>query len=341
MRRHRQVRYPLAFLTVAVGIAAVPAVVTAADGTDAVAPADGASQAASTPAPPSEEEPAPAPPTEEPPAPETTEPPVDHEPPVTTPDEPEAPAPPETTPSTPDPEPTPRPVEETPAPRPDTEPAAPSVDRTIESTPSDDDDELDADVPDAAPDVHVVRPIAFPVLGSVNYGNDWGNCRDGCARRHQGTDMIGVRMQPLLAAVDGTVTRIRYENVGTAGTVISITGADGWYYNYFHVNNDTPGTDDGLAGTEWQVSPQLTVGSTVKAGQVIGYMGDSGNAEGSVPHLHFEIRTPDRTPVNPYPSLTAAQAPETCMPVEDVTLTDPAELTPAAVSIIQIGRAHV
>ena len=53
--------------------------------------------------------------------------------------------------------------------------------------------------------------------------------------------MIGVRMQPLLAAVDGTITRIRYENEGTAGVVITITGADGWYYNYFHVNNDTPG----------------------------------------------------------------------------------------------------
>ena len=347
MRRHRQVRYPLAFLTVAVGIAAVPAVVTAADGTDPVEPADGATPAAPTPAPPAEEEPAPAPPTTEaPPPPETTEPPADPEPPVTTPDEPEAPAPPDDHAL-------------------DSRAGSrlrlrwrrlprrgrprrgrrPSRHGRLERTPSDDNDELDIDVPDAAPDaapdVQVVRPIAFPVLGSVNYGNDWGNCRDGCARRHQGTDMIGVRMQPLLAAVDGTVTRIRYENVGTAGTVISITGADGWYYNYFHVNNDTPGTDDGLAGPEWQVSPQLTVGSTVKAGQVIGYMGDSGNAEGSVPHLHFEIRTPDRTPVNPYPSLAAAQAPETCMPVEDVALTDPTELTPAAVSIIPIdGRGR-
>ena len=85
------------------------------------------------------------------------------------------------------------------------------------------------------------------MLGTVQYANGWGDCRDGCARRHQGTDMIGVRMQPLLAAVDGTVTPIRYENAGTAGNVITITGADGWYYNYFHVNNDTPGTDDGLA----------------------------------------------------------------------------------------------
>ena len=51
-----------------------------------------------------------------------------------------------------------------------------------------------------------------------SYGNDWGNCRDGCSRRHVGTDMVGVRMQPLLAAVDGTVTRVRYENSGTAGS---------------------------------------------------------------------------------------------------------------------------
>ena len=211
-------------------------------------------------------------------------------------------------------------MEETSATQPTTpptsEPAQEPVERRTEATPRDD-DELDVDQPEAAPDVRVVRPIAFPVLGTVQYGNDWGNCRDGCTRRHQGTDLIGVRMQPLLAAVDGTVTRIRYENVGTAGSVISITGADGWYYNYFHVNNDTPGTDDGLAGHEWQISPQLTVGSTVRAGQVIGYMGDSGNAEGSVPHLHFEIRQPDRTPVNPYHSLAAAQAPETCLPIED------------------------
>ncbi len=113
------------------------------------------------------------------------------------------------------------------------------------------------DVSDVS-DAVVVRPIAFPVLGSVRYSNDWGACRDGCNRRHQGTDMIGVRMQPLLAAVDGTVTRIRYENAGTAGVVVSITGADGWYYNYFHVNNDTPGTDDGAAGPEWQIVPGLT-----------------------------------------------------------------------------------
>jgi Peptidase family M23 len=183
----------------------------------------------------------------------------------------------------------------------------------------------------------ITRPIAFPVLGTVQYANGWGDCRDGCARRHVGTDMLGVRMQPLLAAVDGTITRIQTD-AGISGNGITVTGADGWYYNYFHVNNDTPGTDDGLAAPHWQVSPKLTVGSRVRAGQVIAYMGDSGNAEGSVPHLHFEIRTPDRTPVNPYPSLVAAQKRETCEPVDGARTNSMLDsLSPSAVAVIPLA----
>ena len=156
------------------------------------------------------------------------------------------------------------------------------------------------------------RSIAFPVLGPVSYSNDWGACRDGCSRHHQGNDLLGVRMQPLLAATDGVVSRIRYENAGNAGAIITLTDADGWSYNYFHVNNDTPGSDDGGAGPQWQISPYITVGTRVEAGRIIGYMGDSGNSEHSVPHLHFEVRRPDGTPVNPYPSLQAAQQRQLC-----------------------------
>ncbi len=183
----------------------------------------------------------------------------------------------------------------------------------------------------------ITRPISFPVLGPVRYANDFGACRDGCARHHQGNDIIGVRMQPLLAAIDGTITMIRNEQ-GIAGVGIRVTGDDGWYVNYFHVNNDTPGTDDGQANLEWQVSPGLAVGSRVHAGQVIGYMGDSGNAEYSVPHLHFEIRMADHTPVNPYYSLVAAQRRETCTPDVGAWTNTPLEaLSPAAVAVIPLA----
>ena len=187
----------------------------------------------------------------------------------------------------------------------------------------------------------ITRPITFPVLGPVSYSNGWGDCRDGCTRHHQGTDILGVRMQPLLAAVDGTVTRVRLENAGIAGVVITVTGDDGWYYNYFHVNDDTPGTDDGLADPEWQVSPGLTVGSRVRAGQVIGYMGDSGNAESSVPHLHFEIRTPDHTPANPYQSLVAAQRRGTCAGGDEAWTNAALDtLSPSAVAVISLAGSR-
>jgi hypothetical protein len=150
------------------------------------------------------------------------------------------------------------------------------------------------------------------VLGPVTYEDSWGACRDGCARSHVGTDIIGVQMQPLLAAVDGTVTRISPQVTGISGVAIAITGPDGWRYNYFHVNNDTPGTDDGAALQAWEIAPGLQVGSTVRAGQIIGYMGNSGNAEASTTHLHFEIRDPAGVAQPSYTSLKAAEAVQAC-----------------------------
>ena len=303
MRRRLDFRHPIAFLTVVAGVAALSS--NAEGGAEELAPVE---QPAGT---------------TEPTTPEPTEP---------DPTEPEPTTPESTTPEPTEPEPTAPtadPATEDPAPVAEPEePIAP---------PAPSDDEREVAVSPLLPDERLVRPIAFPVLGSVQYANGWNDCRDDCTRRHAGTDVIGVRMQPLLAATDGTVTRVRYDNVGTAGSVITITGNDGWYYNYFHLNNDTPGTDDGAAGPEWQVAPPLTVGSRVRAGQLIGYMGDSGNAEGSVPHVHFEIRRPDGTPVNPYHSLVAAQVEQTCSPTDALALTDSAELSSTAVAVIPLA----
>jgi murein DD-endopeptidase MepM/ murein hydrolase activator NlpD len=163
-----------------------------------------------------------------------------------------------------------------------------------------------------------VRPITFPVAGPVTYFDDWGACRGGagCPRHHIGNDIIGMRLQPLLAARDGVVTHLVL-NHETAGWGLVITDAEGWDYRYYHVNNDTPGTDDGSDPPEWRLAPGVAEGSLVRAGQVVAYLGDSGNSETSVPHLHFEMHRPDGSPINPYGSLRAAEAAQRCAPDED------------------------
>lgn len=181
-----------------------------------------------------------------------------------------------------------------------------------------DDEDHDSDtvdLPEAPEAGWPVRLIHFPVAGPVTYYDDWGNCRGGrdCPRRHKGNDLIGVRLQPLLAPRDGVVTHLVLDHP-TAGWGLVITDADGWSYAFYHVNNDTPGTDDGADPEAFRLAPGLAVGSTVVAGQLVAYMGDSGNSEHSVPHLHFEIHRPDGTAVNPYQSLRLAEWFGQCWP---------------------------
>ena len=98
----------------------------------------------------------------------------------------------------------------------------------------------------------------------------------------------------------------------TAGYGVAIIDAEGWQYHVYHMNNDTPGTDDGADDGTWRFLPGLAVGTEVHAGQVIGWMGDSGNSEGSVPHAHVEIHRPDGSPINPFWSLRLAQRDVNC-----------------------------
>ncbi len=79
----------------------------------------------------------------------------------------------------------------------------------------------------------------------------------------------------------------------------------GWETWYMHLNNDNPNTDDGRAPRDLMFAPGLEVGDFVAAGDLIGFVGDSGNAEGTEPHTHFELHHNGRT-INPYPYLVAA-----------------------------------
>ena len=145
--------------------------------------------------------------------------------------------------------------------------------------------------------------IRFPQLDEeTEFVNSWGAARSG-GRSHRGTDLMGTKMAPVVAVLDGVVETMR--RTPRAGYYIMIDHGDGVSSWYMHLNNDTPGTDDRRGGPEQAFAEDLAVGDTVEAGQIIGYVGDSGNAEWSGAHTHFELHIGGRA-VNPYPYLRDA-----------------------------------
>lgn len=150
--------------------------------------------------------------------------------------------------------------------------------------------------------------IVFPVVGPVTYTDTWGACRgSGCSRSHKGVDIFGHKLAPLVAAEAGVITFIRQSALSISGNTVIIRSDDGWRYLYIHLNNDAPGSDDGSNPQGWIVPSRLRVGDRVEAGQVIGYLGDSGNAERTPAHVHFEIHQPGVGSVNPTPFVEAAE----------------------------------
>jgi len=150
----------------------------------------------------------------------------------------------------------------------------------------------------------VVYPLTFPVVGDTYYSDTFGACRDGCTRTHEGIDIMGYGWKglPVVAAHAGTIIRTTESSGRDCCAIWGLRNDDGWESWYIHLNNDTPGTDDGLG---WGFAPGIDVGVHVEAGDLIGWVGDSGNAEQVSPHLHFELHD-NGTVVNPYESLRAA-----------------------------------
>lgn len=150
-----------------------------------------------------------------------------------------------------------------------------------------------------------VRQIEFPVKGPNSFRNDFGEPRGGGLRAHQGTDIISAKLTPLVSAINGLVNYV-VSPEASWGYEISLIDSDGYQYLYLHVNNDNPGTDDGMGGDARAYAPGVVSGASVTKGQLIGWVGDSGNAENTVPHLHFEIHDPRGAVLNPYPSLAVS-----------------------------------
>ncbi len=135
-------------------------------------------------------------------------------------------------------------------------------------------------------EINLVFPV--PAAYASTYINDWAFARAGNPAGHQGTDIFGIKGTPLLAVADGVISD-EFGNSRVGGYRLHIIDNQGVDYYYAHLNNDTPGTDDGQGGAITAFAPGIAPGVRVRAGQVIGYIGDSGDAEPTPPHLHFGI----------------------------------------------------
>ena len=140
--------------------------------------------------------------------------------------------------------------------------------------------------------------IVFPVLGPTTYIDDFGQPRPGGP--HQGIDMLAPKRAFALAAEPGKIKF--WTHSATAGCMLYLYGASGTTYYYIHLNNDLTKHNDNrgkcVAGTAY--ARGLKSGAKVSAGQVIGYVGDSGDADGVHPHLHFELHPGGGRAVDPY-----------------------------------------
>jgi len=148
------------------------------------------------------------------------------------------------------------------------------------------------------------KKIIFPVLGTVSYSDDFGEARAGGV--HQGIDMIAPKRSLALAAEAGKVEF--WSRSATAGCMLYLHGQSGTDYYYIHLNNDRTHRNDNrgkcVAGTSY--AKGLKNGAKVVAGQAIGYVGDSGDANGIHAHLHFELHPGRKSAVDPYPWLQKA-----------------------------------
>jgi hypothetical protein len=149
-----------------------------------------------------------------------------------------------------------------------------------------------------------VPPLIFPVVGSATYTNDFGAPRGQGG--HEGNDLMAPKRTPAVAVEDGTVKF--WTTSARAGCMLYLYGKSGTTYLYIHLNNDRTLANDNTGGCKPGVSfaPGMKTGQRVQAGELVGYVGDSGDADGGASHLHFELHPGGGSAVSPYPYLQKA-----------------------------------
>ncbi|HEY0514266.1 MAG TPA: M23 family metallopeptidase [Thermoanaerobaculia bacterium] len=136
----------------------------------------------------------------------------------------------------------------------------------------------------------IPKTLPIPVDGvtAAKLQNTWGFARDG-GRHHKGIDIFAPRNTPVRSVTAGLVEIKGMRGLG--GQVVTITGPGGYRFYYAHLEDFGP----------------QAVGDWVEPGEIIGYVGNSGNAAISSTHLHYGIYTPSGDAINPYPLLRGGQ----------------------------------
>jgi peptidoglycan LD-endopeptidase LytH len=151
----------------------------------------------------------------------------------------------------------------------------------------------------ATTDPDVVSGLMVPVRGVERdqLRDNWHDSRDGGARAHEGLDIPAPRGTPVLAAMEGRLEKLFQSKAGGLTLYIRSKGFSAYYAH--------------LAG----YAPGLAEGQNIRAGQVIGFVGDTGNAGAGNTHLHFGLakmnpgeRWWEGQPINPYPLLAVKDA---------------------------------
>jgi murein DD-endopeptidase MepM/ murein hydrolase activator NlpD len=140
-----------------------------------------------------------------------------------------------------------------------------------------------APAPLAPPPVDIAL-AAKPVQAPCTFSDTWGAAR-AAGRTHEGTDIMAAEGTPVFAVVTGTISKLYSADRDVlAGNGLQITQPDGTFFFYAHLSALAPG---------------IAVGTPVTAGQLVGYVGHTGNA--GVDHLHLEIHPGGGAAINPFP----------------------------------------
>ncbi len=158
-------------------------------------------------------------------------------------------------------------------------------DAARDSQPSNTDDSSSSGEDDDPGQIIASGDWVCPVQGGVSFSDSWGAPRGG-GRTHKGVDMFAGTGTPLVAVVSGSVF---FQSDTVGGNAAYVQGHDGNTYYYAHMNDYTGGA------------------RSVSSGEVIGHVGNTGNASGGPSHLHFEIRPggPNGIQINPYPTVAS------------------------------------